>query len=204
MELEAFGYHVCRAWAHKPVEARILLLSLLSSTATHPKIAEMVKQSQFFSTLGRDGSSMFVDRALECVNKYQDERRGKFAAFEKALEFTPAMSAFMHVFHALDVSENGESSAGDPLRESTINAADVIRKDLVEKLGVDLTIEDKTNPLFVTGGAPNMVNSTACLSHRPDEFLWRVAEGTSAGAGRSASRPESWDAHVDRFIDLVL
>jgi hypothetical protein len=51
---------------------------------------------------------------------------------------------------------------------------------------------------------PNMVNSTACLSHRPDEFLWRVAEGTSAGAGRSASRPESWDAHVDRFIDLVV
>lgn len=202
-ELEAYAFHVMRAWAHKPVEAKILLISLLSTEATHPKIADVVKHSQFFSALGREGSSMFLDRALEGVNLYQDQRRGKFSAFETALEYTPAMSAFMHVFHALEAAEHGDNAASDPLRESTINAANVICEDLVKRLGVDLTIPDETNPLFHTGGAPNVVRSTSGLSHRPEEFIWRVALGQSLGAGRGG-KPEHWARYVDRFIPMIM
>jgi hypothetical protein len=38
-KLQALAFHVCRALAHKPVEARILLHGLLSTEATHPKVA---------------------------------------------------------------------------------------------------------------------------------------------------------------------
>ena len=77
-----------RAWAFKPVEMRVLLISLLSMRASHPKVAEVVRQTGFFSWLGRKGSSQHADRAMEYINKIQDERRGKFTAFERAIEFT--------------------------------------------------------------------------------------------------------------------
>lgn len=198
-ELEAFAFHACRAWAFKPVEARVLLISLLSSQTTHPKIAEIVKHSAFFNWLGRPGSSIDADRAMENVNRMQDERRGRFSAFESALEYTPMLALFCHVDAALDVADNGESRACDPLRESTINAANVIRKDLRDRLGDDLTIQDDTSPLFHTGGAPNTVDSTQRLSHRPWEFIWRVARGQSTGAGRG-STPESSNVYIDRFL----
>ena len=63
---------------------------------------------------------------------------------------------------------------------------------------LDLTKDDKTNPLFHTGGAPNSTNATNILSHRPDEFIWRVAEGRSTGVGRA--KPEAWHAFVDRML----
>ena len=177
----------------------MLLISLLASQTTHPKIAEIVKQTAFFSWLGLDGSAKFGDEAVENVNLMQDERRGRFAAFESALEFTPALGLFMHVNMALEQAECGERKANDPLKQATINAATVIRNDLKARLGTDLTIDDNSNPLFHTGGAPNTMTSTASLSHRPYEFIWKVARGTSAGAGRASI--ERWDIYVDRFIN---
>ena len=199
-ELEAYAFHVCRALAHKPVEARVLLISLISSQTTHPKLSQIVKQTAFFNWLGRKGSSVDADRAMENINRMQDERRSTFAAFERALEFTPALAAFAHVNQALDVADNGESEACDPLRQGTITAARVVCDDLAERLGTDLTIPDDTNQVFHTGGGPDTVNSTATLSHRPSEMIWRVAAGTSTGAGRSG-RPESAPTYIDRFID---
>eukprot|EP00326_Haptolina_ericina_P035953 CAMPEP_0181249290 /NCGR_PEP_ID=MMETSP1096-20121128/45668_1 /TAXON_ID=156174 ORGANISM="Chrysochromulina ericina, Strain CCMP281" /NCGR_SAMPLE_ID=MMETSP1096 /ASSEMBLY_ACC=CAM_ASM_000453 /LENGTH=349 /DNA_ID=CAMNT_0023346603 /DNA_START=43 /DNA_END=1092 /DNA_ORIENTATION=+ len=198
-ELEAYAFHVCRALAHKPVEARVLLISLISSQASHPKVAEVVKQTAFFSWFGRPGGSIDGDRAMENINLLQDKRRGRFSDFERSLEFTPCLTAFAHVREALSLADDGESAACDPLRESTINAATVICKDLVQRLGTDLTIEDEANRIFHTGGAPKTVRSTDCLSHRPWEFIWRVAEGTSLGSGRGG-RPESANVFIDRFL----
>lgn len=199
-ELEAYAFHVARALAHKPVEVRVLLLSLLSCETTHPKIAEVVKQTAFANWSGKDGCYQDADRAMEFVNRVQDERRSKFSAFESALEFTPALAGMLHAVHALDTADNGIAESQDPLRQSTINAANVIRKDLLERLGDDLTIPDNTNRVFHTGGAPKTVGSTAHLSHRPWDFIWRVARGTSVGAGRGSSDFESSDAYINRFI----
>ena len=126
----------------------------------------------------------------------------------QATLLTPTVHVFnaleaRHVFNALEAAEHGDNAASDPLRESTINAANVICEDLVKRLGVDLTIPDETNPVFHTGGAPNVVRSTAGLSHRPYEFIWQVAEGRSLGAGRAGS-PEHWAKFVDCFIDKVM
>ena len=38
----------------------------------------------------------------------------------------------------------------------------------------------------------------AVKSHRPWDYFWRVAAGTSAGAGRA--EPESWERHTERFL----
>ena len=85
----------------------------------------------------------------------------------------------------------------DPLRASTLNAAQAIRVDLRKQLGTDLTIADKRNPLYHTGGAPNGADGNVA-SHRPHEFIWRVADGRSTGSGRA--KPEAWDSFVERML----
>ena len=82
----------CRAWANKPVEVKVLLLALLSTEATHPKVAEMVRACGFFNFTGRAGSYVNIDRAVEFINLLQDERRGKFSTFDKSLEFTDSLA----------------------------------------------------------------------------------------------------------------
>ena len=200
-QCEAYQFHVARALAHKPIEARIVLQSLIAQAAAHPKIAEVVTEMTFFDWLG-NGQNVNADRAVEMLNHLQNERMGKFAAFESAIEFTPHLKGFLHVLHAIDTLENGEPSSSDPLRESMINAADVVRADLKERLGTDLTIDDPTNRLYHTGGAPN-ARTGALVSHRPWEHLWRVADGVSVGVGR-AGRAEKWDVFVDRFLERHL
>ena len=105
----------------------------------------------------------------------------------------------MHVVHGVEQATEGASSLSDPLRQSTLNAAEVVRADLVSRLGTDLTLADERNPLYKSGGAPNMVRATDCLSHRPWHHLWKVADGIGvSGPGRSS--PEAWDKFVDRFV----
>ena len=107
VKLRAFEFHKMRAWAHKPVEARVLLIALLSTEATHPMVSEVVKHLNFFSWLGRDGASVFSDKAIEMVHRFQSERAGKFTSFDHAIHHSPEIVALMHVMHALDVLENG-------------------------------------------------------------------------------------------------
>jgi len=199
MELHGLSFHACRAWAYKPVEVRVLLNAFLSTEATHPSVSRFVKDTAFFNWLGRKGSYMYVDRAVETVHKVQGERTGKFVTFDSAFQFTEHMPTMLHVLHALDVADNGESSAHDPLRQSTINAADAVRKDLKQQLGTDLTIVDDKSPLYGSADSnPTVVGTTAVRSHRPWEFLWRVAEGQSTGEGRA--KPARWDKYVDHWL----
>ena len=79
-----------------------------------------------------------------------------------------------------------------------LNAAHAMRTDLHEQLGTDLTLDDPCNKLHVAGGAANMHASTNMQSHKPWEFLWKVANGTSSGEGRGT--PEAWDKFVERVI----
>jgi hypothetical protein len=55
------------------------------------------------SAIGLPGSSQFCDRFMETINNTQAERRGKFSAFDRALDFTEHMVGLMHVTHALEV-----------------------------------------------------------------------------------------------------
>ena len=42
---------------------------------------------------------MFCDRYVEALNLLQDQRRGKFAAFESSIELSPAVVGLMHAVH---------------------------------------------------------------------------------------------------------
>ena len=199
-QLEAYMFHMNRALAHKPVEVRILLQSLIAQSATHPKIAQAVTETAFFDWLGT-GQFQMADRAMEAINKVQNDRMSKFAAFESAIEFTPHLKGLLHVMHALDAADNGEASSSDPLRESMMNAADVIRADLKERLGTDLTTSTTRDQQAVLRGR------SAKRAHRPANFpsalwehLWRVAEGLALGVGRGG-KPEKWSVYVDRFLE---
>ena len=187
-----------RGFAHKPLEARVMILALLATESTHPKIATIARDHAFFNWLGRDASSVARDKAIEMLHRSQQERTAKWTQFERALHHSPEMVGMMHAQHALDVAEHGESGAIDPLRQSALNAAEAVRADMLSSLGTDLTIPDDRNHLFHTGGSPNTVRSHSSVSHRPVEYMWRVADATSAGPGRS--KLESWERHTDRFL----
>jgi hypothetical protein len=184
----------CRAWAHKPVEARVLLLSLLSTEATHPKIAEIIRATNSLPLSDLPGSAMYADRVVEYLNWLQDQRRGTYSAFGRALEFTEAMVGMMHVAYSAD----GEKKFNDPLTQSDINGAKAIRESLKLRLGTDLTVASTSNGSFHTGGGGNMFQSTAIASQRPWDFIERVALGRSAGPGMA--RPEHWNRYTERML----
>ena len=116
---------------------------------------------------------------MEAVNNLQDERRGCYSAFDRAIEFTPMFATLLHVNAMWEEAEKGENSENDPLSQAILNGAEAargqrlncrphtspthtpalsdtptqqVRADLLSRLGTDLTIENTTNPLYHTGG----------------------------------------------------
>ena len=176
----------------------ISILSLLSTCSTHPKIAEIVKSCLAFSPTGNVGSLMYGDRYLEYLNRIQGDRDGKFAAFEKGIHYTPDISAMLHVDQVWDMAINGHSPLHDPVRQSMLNAAEVVRKQLQDKLGTDLTVRNEYNPFFHTGN-PVKLSSGNARSYRPWEDIKHVAAGKVPGMNRE--QREAWNAHVKRMID---
>jgi hypothetical protein len=172
----------------------VLLLSLLSTEATHPKIAEIVRATNSLPLSDKPGSAMFADRVVEYLNWLQDQRRGTYASFDHALEFTEAMVGMMHVAY----TASGEKQFSDPLTQADLNAAKVVRESLKLRMGTDLTVASPSNAAFHTGGGGDMLKSTAVASQRPWDFIERVALGRSAGPGRV--KPEHWSVYTARQL----
>lgn len=175
----------------------ISILSLASTAATDPTISEIVKACLAFSPTGHEGSLMYGDRYLEHLNNVQGDRDGKFAAFESALHYTEDLNAMIHVEQVWQMSQLGYSPLHDPVRQSTLNAAEVVRKDVLAKLGTDLTVANEYNPFWHTGN-PVKLNSGPARDYRPWEDLIAVASGQTAGKNRVMR--ESWNAHINRKI----
>ena len=144
---------------------------------------------------------MYGDRICENINRLQDERNGKFASFDKALHYSDEVIALMHVRQAWEAAKFGETRLHDPLKQSTLNAAEVIRQKLRAELGTDLTIATDHNPFFHTGN-PVKLNAGPRRSYRPWADYWDVAAGRSAGKDRVAR--EKHDDYIRRVIDEQL
>ena len=140
---------------------------------------------------------MYGDRYLEYLNNVQGERDGKFAAFETGIHYTEDLTAMIHVEQMWETSQNGQSPLHDPVRQSTLNAAEVVRRDLLDKLGSDLTVADDYNPFFHTGSRVKLSSGSA-RSYRPWEDIQNVADGRTAGKDRVTR--ETWNAHINRVI----
>ena len=195
--LHAIAFHMNRATTHKINCVLISLLALWSTTATHPNVAEMVKATTSGSFTGNPGSLMYMDRLQESLNNVQDQRDGKFAAFERGLHYTADLQAMMHADQAWQTATKGDSPLHDPVTQSLLNGAAAVRNELRAKLGTDLTVKNEFNPFWHTGN-PVKLASGSERDYRPWNDIWTVAEGHRAGVGLANAM--SWDAYVHHVI----
>lgn len=192
-KLHAMGFHMHRSTTHKVNCVLITLLALLSTTAVDPAIADIVKATTSLSITG--DVLIFGDRGLEYLNLLQDMRDGKFAAFERAIHYSPQIAALLHVSQAWEVLQNGDSRLHDPVTQALLNGANAVCSELVAKLGTDLTVPSDVNPFWHTG---NTVKAGTGRSHQPWEDFYRVAKGIVAGKGRR------YPAHYASYVQRVL
>ena len=197
-DLHCHAFHMNRATTHKVNCVMISILSILSTCATHPVLSDIVKACSAFSPTGKEGSLMYGDRYAEFLNNVQGDRDGKFAAFETGLHYTEDLVAMMHVELMFRATQVGEADVYDPVRQSTLNAAELIRQDLLAKLSQDLTIDDDKNPFFHTGN-PVKLSSGSARTHQPWKDVRDVAYGRVAGKGRVIQ--ETWNAYLDRTLN---
>ena len=71
-------------------------------------------------------------------------------ARSKAIHYSPHMEALLHVTHAWELAQHGDSKLNDPITQAMLNGAAQVRKALREKLGTDLTQPTDINPLCVS------------------------------------------------------
>ena len=196
-KLHALAFHMNRATTHKVNCVLISLLAMLSTVCTHHKLSGIVRAMVSSSFTGKIGSLVYCDRMAEFLNLLQDERDGKFAAFERSLHFSQDMEAMLHVTQMWTCVEQGDSPLHDPVRQSTLNAAEVVRAELLKKCGSDLTIHEEKNPFWWTG-SPVGLSKGSAQSYQPWEYWWQVAEGKATGKQRV--HVESADAYIRRVI----
>lgn len=199
-KLFAFGFHVCRSVAHKPVCVQILLIGLLGFECTHPEISRVLQACVSMSLLGRCGANIYVDRLLEYINQIQQgsKRSAHAASFGRALDLTTLLRAMIHVRHAFqDAERNGSAGHDSPITQSMLIQARLVQDFLLETLGRDLTVYDDNNPFWYTGN-PVPYNTGDYRTRMPWELIKRVQQARSAGKGRS--RHEPWDDFALRFV----
>ena len=122
----------------------------MATRCVEPEVADIVKNTVAVSITGR--SLQYDDRLLESVNYLQEQRDGKFAAFDRSLHYSDEIEAMLHVAHAWEALENGETASNDPITQAMLNGAATVRRELCAKLGTDLTVPTDTNPSCGTRG----------------------------------------------------
>ena len=197
-KLFAYTVHLSRSVCHKPVVTQIALLALLGSYCTLPSLQTVLVATVSLSLLGRKGSNMYCDRLLEYVNSIQQGKKGNAsgAAFRSALDMTTLLRSIMHVRHAFEAAETGTLPGSDPVTRSMLVQARMLQNKFKELLGTDLTVHAADNPFWHTGN-PTPLEAGDFRERRPWEWVWRTADGRSAGKARANS--ESWDSFVRRY-----
>ena len=144
-KLHAHAFHINRSTTHKVNCVMISLLAVMATRCTDPALAAICKSLICISATGR--SLQYADRMLENINLMQEQRDGKYAAFDRSMHYTDDIEAMLHVSQAWEEAEKGDTASADPIRQSMLNGAARVRKELLEKLGTDLTVQRDTNPL---------------------------------------------------------
>ena len=141
---------------------------------------------------------MYVDRLLEYINNIQQgsKRSASAVAFGHALDLTTLLRTMLHVRHAYEAAELGAARSDDPVTESMLVQARLLQNEYRRLLGTDLTAASNVNPFWRTG-QPVVHDGGDFRTRRPWEWVWRTAEGRSAGKGRSVER---WDLYVRRYV----
>ena len=124
-------------------------------------------------------------------------RNSSFQAFTGALHYTPQLQAMLHV-DAVYSDLMGMSSDGDAGYDPRMlyQAARLVEM-FTQQSGTDITIVSPNNPYWHTGN-PVPLAAGPASERRPDEYLWQVYEGVSAG--KDASRKHAM-AYLRNFME---
>lgn len=143
-KLHAHSFHVNRATTHKINCVMISLLAIMATTCVDPQLAGIIKELICVSATGR--SLQFADRMLENINNMQEQRDGKFAAFDRSMHYSDDIEAMLHVAHAWEAAEKGDAASNDPITQAILNGAASVRAELRRRIGTDLTTPSDKNP----------------------------------------------------------
>jgi hypothetical protein len=198
-KLFAYSFHACRSLGHKPVCVQILLIGLLGFCCALPALQKVLLATTSLSLLGRLGANIYVDRLLEYINKIQQgtKRSSNAASFAHALDLTTLLGVILHVRHAFQNAELGQSESDSTVTPSMLRQARVVQDYLVTTIGRDLTVFNFNNMAWHTGNAVP-VDGGDYRTRTPWLYFARVQTGRSAGKGRA--RAESWSAYTLRFV----
>ena len=198
-KLFAYSHYIFRSVCHKPICTQVSLIALLGFCCALPALQTVLLATVSLSLLGRLGSNMYVDRVLEYINKIQQgsKRSAHAASFGRALDLTTLLRAMMHVRHAFQEVETGSAESDDAMKPSALVMARLLQDALVRLLGCDLTVVNPNNKCWHTGN-PVPLNTGDFRLRRPWEWVWRTANGRSAGKWRSNN--ETWQAYAQRFV----
>ena len=196
--LLAYSFHLYRSTCHKPVAAQIVLIALLGFECALPALQTVLLATMSLSLFGRLSACVYSDRLLEFINNLQQgsQRSASSASFGHALDLTTLLRSMLHVRHAFQAEETGTTEGDDPITESMLVQARLLQNEYRRILGDDLTVPDGDNPFHHTGLSVPL-DAGDYRFRRPWEWVWRTAEGRSAGKGR---RVERWDVYVRRFL----
>jgi hypothetical protein len=164
---------------HKPQEARIMLITLISFYCIHPALVPFKLLMCGLSLLGT--VFMAYDRVVEWVNARQSERNACLQSSESALQFTAHLQAMLHVDANFSAAALGLSPDADRGYDPRIlNQVHRLVDFFEQHAGRDLTVASADNPFWHTGNAVPLAGGTA-RERRPWDFLFDVMSGRSAG-----------------------
>ena len=190
-ELHAYAVHLHRV-VHKTQEKVIMVIALLGYYCIHPALQLLKSTFCAMSLLGRLGACMAFDRFVEYVNLRQSQRNSVFLAFDSALHYTPHLLPMLHVDAAYTAATSGGDGGGDAGYDPRmIREVQKLVELFVRMLGSDLTVPSTDNPFWHTGN-PVRVDAGAAKEYRPDEHIWNVESGQSAGDGLAAQACALW------------
>ena len=116
-----------------------------------------------------------------------------------SLHFSALITPMMHGTRAfMEATSNYAKSQADApgFRTSMINDVLCLVEFLEEVVGDNLCKESNVSHLWYTGN-PKMVSDDSDLKYtKPWEWVWRVAEGRSAGEG--VAKGEAYNAYAER------
>ena len=147
--------------------------------------------------VGRIGASVYADQSVEFLNEEQKPRGlGRFLL--SMLTFTRLLQPLLHVHRRYRAFVGIPEQADEGFRVGMVNEVEVLVKFFLEKLGTDLRTPDTKNPFWHTGIPKEWVAGAATQHVRPEEWMWRVADGRSRGE-RAGTR-EGWLPWVTRMV----
>jgi hypothetical protein len=182
---------------HKTSSTQISLLHLISIFGIHPELRASVRRRAFVSIMGRVGASVYADQAVEMQNADQKERNLGLSLLSSIL-FTRLLQPLNWVHRRWRAWAGASGPGEDGYRVSMVNDIHVLVDTFVRLIGTDLTIPSTTNHFWHTGTPHQSGPNSNLRDTRPWEWMWRVADGTSAGV--RTTRRETWIHYFRRHV----